>query len=193
MEALNCTYDDYKKAVGFSGLDKLTKTHPRTGEFFKIENGSMRLPSINRSILAKSSLDQFVANEFKKFAAPDTRLFGENTFTIVGAVEDYRMGHIERYCGPTFRMKVDTMRMKSGGQIAALAHTHPLFKGINASILNGDGENFGPADWIPLVAFRCPVYLHTPRKRTYVMEYNGNFVVVRNLAGGIKKWHVSLR
>jgi len=130
MDALNCTYDDYQKAAGFSGLDNLVKERPRLGKFFKIENGGMRLPSIRSRILANPS-------------------------------------------------------------IAALAHTHPLFKGINASSLNRDGEHFGPADWIPLIAFQCPTYLYTPRRRTYVMEYNGKFIVVRNLAGGEKKWHVS--
>jgi len=192
MEALNCTYDDYKNAVGFAGLDELGKTHPRTYEFFKIENGGMRLPVIKRGILANAYLDQFVAKAFADFAAPETRLFGENTFTVTGVPDNYRIGHLERYCGPTLRMKVTTMRAKSGGPIAALAHTHPFFKGSNASVLNRDGESFGPADWMPLVAFQCPVYLYTPRRKTYVMEYNGSFIVVRNLSGGTKKWRVSL-
>jgi hypothetical protein len=191
MDALNCTYDDYQKAAGFSGLSNLVKARPRLGKFFKIENGGMRLPSVHRRILANPSLDQFAMSEFKKFADPNARLFGENTFTIAGVVNNYRIGHLERYCGPTLRMNIDTMRTISGGTIAALAHTHPLFKGINASSLNRDGEHFGPADWIPLVAFQCPTYLHTPRRRTYVMEYNGDFIVVRNLAGGEKKWRVS--
>jgi hypothetical protein len=192
MEALNCTYEAYQKAAGFSGLGTLVKAHPRTGEFFKIENGGMRLPGVSQSILARPSLDQFVANEFTKFASPDARLFGENTFTVTGIVNSYRIGHLERYCGPTLRMKVSTMRLKTGGPITALAHTHPLFRGVNVSSLNKDGEEFGPADWIPLVAFLCPVYLYTPRRKTRVMEYNGNFVTVRNLAGGAKKWRVSL-
>lgn len=191
MEALNCTYYDYQKAAGFSGLDKLVSANPRLHKFFKFENGGMRLPGIHHRIVANPSLDQFVMGEFKKFADPSNRLFGENTFTITGIINEYRIGHLERYCGPTLQMNAEAMRARSGGAIVALAHTHPLFKGINASRYNRDGEDFGPADWIPLIVFKCPNYLYTPRKRAYVMEYNGNFVTVRNLAGGERKWRVS--
>lgn len=50
MEALNCTHEDYQKAVGFSGLGKMAKALPWSREFFKIENGGMRLPGVHRSI-----------------------------------------------------------------------------------------------------------------------------------------------
>jgi hypothetical protein len=193
MEALNCTYEEYRKAVGFSGLSKIVKTEPDLSKFFRIENGGMRLPTVKKEIRAISPLDQFVANEFLKFSDPDSRLFGENTFVVVGTASNYSVGHLERYCGPTLRMDASSMRAKSGGPIVALAHTHPLFRGANASSMNRDGARFGPADWVPMVAFQCPVYLYTPSRKIHVMEYDGNFVTVRGQAGGASKWRVSSR
>ena len=191
MEALNCTYRDYQKAAGFSGLDNLTAANPRLDKFFKLENGGMRLLRIHHRIGGNPALDKFVISAFETFSDPSARLFGENTFTVTGTIDNYRIGHMERYCGPTLHADGDTMRANSGGVIVGLAHTHPLFKGIHYSRFNRDGEIFGPADWIPLIAFRCPIYLYTPRRKTYVMEYDGNFINVRDLAGGERIWRVS--
>jgi len=192
MEALDCTYEDYRKAAGFSGLKEMTGSQPIVGKFFAIADGGMRLPTVRQSIFANPALDLFVANEYKKFYAPSTRKFGENTFTVTGVMGKYSMGHLERYCGPTLQMNVNIMRAKAGGPIVALAHTHPVFSGINARTLNRDSEKFGPGDWVPLVALQCPVYLLTPHKKIFVMEYDGNFVTVRG-SGGTKKWSVSSR
>jgi len=123
MEALDCTYEDYRKAVGFSGLSKIVKTQPDLGKFFRIENGGMRLPTVKKIIRAISPLDQFMANEFLKFSDPNSRLFGENTFVVIGTASNYSVGHLERYCGPTSRkihvMEYDgnfvTVRGQAGG------------------------------------------------------------------------------
>jgi hypothetical protein len=193
MEALTCTYEDYRKAAGFSDLSQIAKTLPGFNEFFIVENGGMQLPSIRRKIFASHALDQFVESEFGRFSAPETRLFGENTLSITGAEGAFRVGHIERYCGPTLRMNAGILRAKTGGPVLALAHTHPFFRGLNASSLNRDGSKFGPGDWVSLVAFRCPVYLFTPRREIHVMEYDGQFVTVRSRTGGARKWRVHLR
>jgi hypothetical protein len=193
MDALACSCEDYQAAAGFSGLSQIVKARPGVGKFFRIENGGMRLPMIQKPIHAVAPLDQFVANEFKKFSDPNSRLFGENTFVVVGVGANYRVGYLERYCGPTLQMDSRTIRIKAGGPIIAFAHTHPFFKGLNARALNRDGARFGPGDWIPLVAFGCPVYLYTPLRKIHVMEYDGNFVTVRGQVGGARKWRVSLR
>lgn len=192
MDALDCTYEDYRKAAGFGDLGAITRSQPATREFFAINDGAMRLPTIRRSILASPSLDLFVANEFQKFSDPSSRQFGENTFTVTFVEGRHKVGHIERYCGPTLQARASAMRAKAGGAIVALAHTHPVFRGANATALNRDGERFGPGDWVPLVALQCPVYLFTPRRKIHVMEYNGSFVTVRG-NGGARKWRVSSR
>lgn len=192
MDALDCTYEDYRKAAGFAGLKSMARSQPATREFFAITNGAMHLPTIRRSILANPSLDLFVANEFQKFSDPRSRRFGENTFTVTFVDGEHKIGHLERYCGPTFQARASAMRAKAGGPIVAIAHTHPVFRGANASALNRDGERFGPGDWVSLVALQCPVYLFTPHRKIYVMEYDGNFVTVRR-DGGAKKWRVSSR
>lgn len=190
MDDLECTRRDYEKAQGFSGLKDLNRSTGLASEY-EIIDGGMRLNHINNIIRSNTTLDTFVEGEFQKFSEPRTRQFGENIFTVVGNFPIYRVGHLERYCGSTFRMATATLKAKSGGKIAAVAHSHPFFRGPNASADNRIVSVFGPGDWVSLAAFECPVYLYTPYRKIFVMEYLNDFVTIRPLGGGPAKWRVS--
>jgi len=117
---LQCTYADFNRARGYASIQDLAKQQHQASRLFMLVDGGMKLPSLSKSIQASPLLDGFVATELEMYRNPDTRQFGENIFSVVGTDAAYRLGHLERYCGPTFRMSIKEFKAKSGGNIAAV-------------------------------------------------------------------------
>jgi hypothetical protein len=125
--ALQCTLIDYNRVRGYANINELAKQQKQASRLFELVDGGMKLPFISTSIQASPLLDRFVVTELEMYRNPDTRKFGENMFSVIGSDGNYRLGYIERYCGSTLRMSVKELKAKSGGNIAAIVHTHPYF------------------------------------------------------------------
>lgn len=191
---LQCTFADFSRANGYTSIKDFAKQQKRASRLFELVDGGMKLPSVSKSIQSSPILDCFVASELEMYRNPDTRQFGENLFSVIGSDGNYRLGHTERYCGSTLRISVKEFKAKSGGNIAAVVHTHPYFHHLSdARQRNRDGANFGPGDWTPLIALHAPIYLYSPLGQVSVMEYDSTFVTVRKVAGRAVKWRVSQR
>lgn len=191
---LQCTFAEFHRAHGYTGIKDLARQQKRVSRLFELSDGGMKLPFVSKSINASPILDRFVVSELEMYRNPDTRHFGENLFSVIGSDGNYQLGHTERYCGSALRMSVKEFKAKSGGTIAAVAHTHPYFHHLtDARQRNREGAEFGPGDWTPLVAIHAPVYLYSPLRQVSVMEYDGAFVAVRKIGGRAAKWRVSPR
>lgn len=191
---LQCDFSDFHRAHGYIGIKDLARQQKRVSRLFELVDGGMKLPSVSKSITASPILDRFVVSELEMYRHTDTRQFGENMFSVIGFDGSYRIGHTERYCGSALRMSVKEFKAKSGGKIAAVAHTHPYFHHLtDARQRNRDGAEFGPGDWTPLVAIHAPVYLYSPLRQVSVMEYDGAFVTARKIGGRVAKWRASPR
>jgi hypothetical protein len=189
---LQCNFADFQRADGYTGLKDLARQQKRVSRLFELVDGGMKLSTVVKSINASQVLDRFVVSELEVYRNPDTRQFGENLFSVIGSEGNYRLGHTERYCGSALRMSVKELKAKSGGNIAAVAHTHPYFHHLSdARQRNREGAQFGPGDWTPLVALHVPVFLYSPLGQVSVMEYDGAFVTVRKIRGRAAKWRVS--